>query len=245
MSRFLVNNFCAYCSNLEWNPFLCTFQYCHSFMYLDKWKVTGIVTSRIMARNDLPGINSRWVKSCHDIPITSWGAVVTIEDNYVFCKMKKLSLLNWYRINYICSYRKESSFDFRCFFMKKLHCIQISNRNTHYKPNAMTIYKSIEFTDQNKNMCLSNLCYIVTSTTKWFIILKHGIFGKPLFLYCSHAQWSIYLCVLCLRLINFGKDAQILIVPHASIWTQKITIMAYIFSSLNRAYDRMWRYRST
>ena len=131
------------------------------------------------------------------------------------------------------------------FFMKKLHCIQISNRNTHYKPNAMTIYKSIEFTDQNKNMCLSNLCYIVTSTTKWFIILKHGIFGKPLFLYCSHAQWSIYLCVLCLRLINFGKDAQILIVPHASIWTQKITIMAYIFSSLNRAYDRMWRYGST
>ena len=122
MSRFLVNNFCAYCSNLEWNPFLCTFQYCHSFMYLNKWKVTGIVTGRIMARNDLPGINSRWVKCCHDIPITSWGAVVTIEDNYVFCKMKKLSLLNWYWINYVCSYRKESSFDFRCFFLWR-NCI--------------------------------------------------------------------------------------------------------------------------
>ena len=195
MSRFLVNNFCAYCSNLEWNPFLCTFQYCHSFMYLNKWKVTGIVTSRIMARNDLPGINSRWVKSCHDIPITSWGAVVTIEDNYVFCKMKKLSLLNWYRINYICSCRKESSFDFRCFFMKKLHCIQISNRNTHYKPNAMTIYKSIIYRPEQKCACL-------TCVTLW-LVQQNGLqYSNMAFLgnlyFCTvHMHSDPSTCVFC------------------------------------------------
>ena len=63
------------------------------WIYLNKWKVTRIITRRVMAGNNLPGIYSRWVKGSHHISITCWGAVVTIEDNYVFCKWKNLHRL--------------------------------------------------------------------------------------------------------------------------------------------------------
>ena len=58
------------------------------WIYLNKWKVTRIITRRVMAGNNLPGIYSWWVKGSHHISIACWGAVVTIEDNYVFCIWK-------------------------------------------------------------------------------------------------------------------------------------------------------------
>ena len=75
---------------------------CYSFFllypYLDKWKVTRVVTGRIMPWNDLPWVNSRCIKGCHDISIPCWCAVVPIKDNYVFCEIKiTTDKTSWYR----------------------------------------------------------------------------------------------------------------------------------------------------
>ena len=134
----------------------CKFQYYHFLTllpffehihtYLNKWKVTRIVTGRIMPRNNLPGINSRWVKGCHDIPIICWGAVVTIEDNYVFCKMKLLWIT--------CSTESSFAWDVFCLIRKLHSCITDFKQKIHI--HAMN--KSIEFTGTNY-ACLA--CYIV------------------------------------------------------------------------------------
>ena len=52
----------------------------------------------------------------------------------------------------------------------------------------------------------------------------------------SRMQWSIYLCIPHLRLINFQKDAKFS--PHASLWMQKLIISLWrswldVFSSLS------------